>query len=218
MIFDWKKEAQRQQYYLLNLKRKAGLKPIRSFGELTVTLLTISFFVYFAIKPTFIIIAGLNKELGEKKEISDKLRQKITSLVTAQQEFSLYQDRFYLIDQALPEIPDFSLLILSLEKEASAAGVAFQSFSISKIESSQSVKTSQKIPQSATSFFNFSFSASGDYSSLKQFLSRLENLRRLATIKTITFTQNKKDEKNEQKTQLIVTGQADYYLTRPNPQ
>jgi Tfp pilus assembly protein PilO len=212
MIFDWRTEIGRYRYYFLNFRTLAQRKDIRSFGELSLTLLVISFFLFFAIKPTLVIIAGLTKEIKDKEEVSQKLQTKIASILSAQQEYSLNQDRFYLVDQALPETPDFPLLILAMQKEATSAGVAIESISITKIE----IKSASNQPNSSIPNFEFTSSVTGNYSNLKQFLSQIENLRRVVNFDQVSFSKVKKTNQtnNEpEKTRLMISGKANFYPT-----
>jgi len=214
MIFDWRTEINRYRYYFNNFQVIAKRKDLRSFGELSLTLLVISFFVFFAIKPTLVIVAGLTKEIKEKEQTSQNLQKKIASLVAAQQEYSLNQNRFYLVDQALPETPDFPLLILSVEKEATASGVTLESISITKIE----IKTPDKANPDRTEVpsFEFSSSVTGSYENLKLFLSKVESLRRVLSLDTINFGKTKSTQKESSKIILNISGQVNFYPRKEN--
>lgn len=208
MIFDWKTETYRYRYYLTNLKELGKRKDVGSFAELTATLFVISFFILFAIRPTFIIISGLMKEIKEKEEISNQLQQKVVALRMAQEEYSKNMSRLYLVDQALPEKPDFPLLIFAVEQEARSANAQMISFSITKI----GIKTNQvsKSKTAKVPFFDFNSTLTGDYQNLKEFLGKMENLRRVIEIDSINFTKTKKTEKEASKIKLSITGKVNF--------
>ena len=130
-------------------------------------------------------------------------------LVAAQTEYTQNQDRFYLIDQALPETPDFPLLIFSLEKEATTSGVSLQSISITKIELKNANKTNPN--PAAVPSFEFNSVLTGPYENLKLFLGQLENLRRIITLDTINFGKTKATEKEVAKISLSISGRVDFY-------
>jgi len=205
MIFDWKTEIHRYHRYFVELQGLTEKKSVRSFFNLTLTLLTISFFAFFAIRPTLVIIASLKREIETKQEINSKLQEKIVSLVNAQEEYSLSENRFYLLDQTLPPSSDFPLLILSVEKEASASGVQLSSLSLGKVEIIGKGKGSQN-PS-----FEFTFLAEGDYKNLKEFLARVENLRRSINFTSASLTKTKKEKEETVKIRLSVTGEANFY-------
>lgn len=209
MIFDWKTEVHRYRYYFVNLKTIGKREDVSSFAELTATFLVISFFILFAIRPTFVIVARLMREIQQQQEVSEKLQKKVVALRMAQEEFSNNMNRLYLVDQALPEKPDFPLLIFAVEKEAQETDTQIQSFSITKI----SVKSSEDVkPKTAqVSFFDFNLILTGDYKNLKEFLGKMEDLRRIIKIDSISFGKAKKAEKEPLKIKLSVTGRANFH-------
>lgn len=213
MIFDWKTEIHRYRHYFTNLRGLTEKKAVRSFTNLTLTLLTISFFGFFAIKPTLVIIASLVREIKDKQEINLRLKNKITDLVKAQDEYSLNQDRLYLLDQALPETPDFPPLIFALEREAILTGVQLTSFSISKIKIIEVKTKTESIPQKNSQIpsFEFNLSLTGEYQNLKEFLKNIENLRRSANFTSVSFAKVKQTGEEVPKIRLTILGKANFY-------
>jgi len=201
MIFDWKTEIHRHNRYFVNIGKMTERKDLRSMTGLTVTFFVISFFVLFAIKPTFIIVTGLTREIKDKREIDDKLQKKITTLVAAQEEYSLNENRFYLLDQALPETSEFPSFIVNTEKEAASCNVQIQSFAINKI-----VLISAK-----ESSFGFDLTATGNYQDLKTFLGRFEQLRRIFSLESISFGRTKKTVNEPSKIRLNISGKVNFY-------
>jgi len=208
MIFDWKTEIHRYRYYLVNLKEISKKKEVGSFAELTATLMVISFFILFAIRPTLIIVSGLIKEIKEKEEISNKLQGKVAALRASQEEYAKSANRLYLVDQALPEKPDFPLLIFTVEQEARATDTQLLSFSITKIGIKSSAPSKSKTAQ--VPFFDFHSTVTGDYQNLKEFLGRMENLRRVIEIDLVNFSKTKKTEKEPSRIRLSITGKVNF--------
>lgn len=209
MIFDWKTEIRRYRYYFVNLQKLTQRKDVGSFTELTFTFLVISFFLLFAIRPTFIIIAGLVKEINEKEALTEKLQSKIISLRAAQEEFSINMDRLYLVDQALPDKPDFPLLILAFEKEAALSNSQILVFSITKIGikgESDPTKNQASIP-----YFEFNSTLTGEYRDLREFLTRVENLRRAINLETVSFSKTKRTDQEPSRIKLSVSGLANFF-------
>jgi len=214
MIFDWKTEMHRYRRYFVDIQKIYKRKEVRTFGELTLSLLTISFFAFFAIKPTLVIIAKLTKEIKDKEEIQIRLRKKIADLLKAQENYSLTQNRFYLIDQALPLSPDFSSLIFPLEKEAYNSGLNVESFSISKIEIIRTAKV--KTPTDEALDFEFNLTLTGNYSDLQNFLRRVDQLRRIINLEKINFKSVKKAKESDQTTMLSISGVSKFYTANDN--
>jgi len=209
MIFDWKTETSRYRRYLAELRQLSQRKDVRSWTNLTLSFLTITFFGFFAIKPTLIIIAKLTKEIKDRKEINLQLKKKIASLIAAQEQYSANQERFYLIDQALPQTADFPSLLFCLEKEAASAGVQIQSFSITKIEiigTKKAKPADQKSPS-----FEFNLVLTGDYGNLQRFAGQIENLRRSLNLEKISFGKTKKIKEESPKIVLTISGKSNFY-------
>jgi hypothetical protein len=119
-------------------------------------------------------------------------------------------NRLYLVDQALPEKPDFPLLIFAVEKEAQETDTQIQSLSVTKI----SVKAGEEVQPKAApvSFFDFNLILTGDYQNLKGFLGRMENLRRIVKLDSISFEKAKKTEKELPK--IIGHGESQFSSPR----
>ncbi|MCK4588646.1 hypothetical protein KAT60_02400, partial [Candidatus Woesebacteria bacterium] len=86
MALGWRRGYLRYKSYFLNVivvyKRR---KDLRMFLEITLSLVTISFFAVFALKPTLLTIAELTKEIKTKEETVAKMDEKIQNLERGQQ-------------------------------------------------------------------------------------------------------------------------------------
>lgn len=201
MIFDWKTEIHRYNRYFVNIGKMAERKDLRSMTWLTVTFFVISFFALFAIKPTSIIITSLTREIKDKREIDDKLQKKITTLVAAQEEYSLNENRFYLLNQALPETSEFPAFIMNAEKEAASCNVQIQSFTINKINLTSTKESS----------FDFDLTVTGNYQDLRIFLGKFEKLRRVVGLESISFGKTKKTVNEPSKIRLNISGKVSFF-------
>ena len=101
--------------------------------ELFLTVGAVIFFAVFAIRPTLVTMSDLVKEIEDKKELDQKLTQKIASLSTAQSTYLEVQDRLYLLEQSLPSTPDFIFAIKVIEKIASDRNILIDSLSVPEI-------------------------------------------------------------------------------------
>jgi len=202
MKFNWRSEYYRYNRYFSNLQKK--VKEARSFAWLSVSIFTVSFFIIVAIKPTLVTITKLNKEIKDKREISQKLQVKINSIIAAQEEFAGNSDNLYLLSEALPEKSEFPKLAGFFESVALSSGVSVKSLSFESVGKSPPQTLKKDVPILGS--MSFSISTSGDYLQLKQFLNTLEASRRIIKIKNASFNQVKKEEVTE--LSLLVSGQA----------
>jgi len=186
-----------------NLGQFYRQKKIRVYTELILSLLTISFFLFFAIKPTAVIISGLIKKTADQKLVAKKLQAKINALTIARQEYLAVQPDLDLVKQALPQNAQPSELVKQLEALAIRTNVEIKSAQFSKVPLKADTKKSPSKPEEV----NFTLNLSGNYSDLKNFLQSLASLRRIVTLKSFTF--KTKTGKNEVLV-LSLKGQAFY--------
>jgi type IV pilus assembly protein PilO len=173
-------------------------KKYRTYAGLILTLFTIAFFAFFAIRPTLVTIASLMKEIEDKGMIAQKLEEKIDALSQARSQYSALSDELPLIEEALPQKSKPSLFVRQIETLTSQNGLFLQSIQISQVpllgkeETSKTPET--KIKEKGLSSLKFSFSVSGNYQNLKSFLKDLEDLRRIVTLSSFSFNLEQKGE------------------------
>ena len=207
MNTDIKEKYQQQRRYSIRLPKISYTVKTRSMIWLAVTILTVSFFLIAAIKPTLTTIAQLNREIKDKEEANQQLQKKINALITAQENYAKNSDNLILLDQALPENSEFPTLAYFLEQVATQSGVTLKSLNFERIDDRAETRK-QNSPSTGQSF-NFSLAASGEYVNLKGFLASLEASRRILTLTGSTFSKNKKNE-TETELQLSVSGKASF--------
>lgn len=196
----------RYRRYFVGVGALYKKKKARVYTGIVLSILTIAFFSFFAIRPTLVTISGLLKEIKDKNEIVDQMDRKISNLTKAQTNLNLLENRLYLVDQSLPEDPALSTLIKQLESLARLSSINFESVRYSKtnLQGEAEREESQEV--------NFSITLSGDYSNLKQFLNSLDTLRRIILVESFAFKSKKEGE--TQSLGLVISAKA-YYLKQP---
>lgn len=194
MAFDWQTEYHRYRRYFVDIgevyKKR---KKIRVYTEITLSFLIVSFFLFFAIKPTLLTIAELVKTINDQKLVTEQLQAKIKTLGSAQTEYNLIQNEVYLVDEALPIDTRTSILIKQLEVLARQSGVTIESFKLDQVylrgdAPKETQETKEKTQTKGTTQpINFTFSTSGEYQNLKSFLQSLTALRRIITVESFAF-------------------------------
>ncbi len=172
--------------YFTDLSHFYKTKKGHVYTGIIAALITINFFIFFAIKPTLITIVQLVKQVRDQKELSQDMDKKITALNSAQDKYLLIEGQLYLVDQALPKKPDLTILIKELEALAAKSQVAIVGSRISEVQIA-----SQEKPEEGKQPIDFTFTAVGDYPKLKEFMSSLSSLRRIVTIEGFSFQNNK---------------------------
>jgi len=183
MALGWKKGYIRYRSFFLDIYRVyKNRTDLKLFLEIILSLATISFFTYFALKPTAFTITELLKEIKAKEDVIARLDQKIKDLDTAT---GVYQSepRLVLLDQALPNAPSPEDFARQIQGVAAQAGVTLNSLIIGKVTLvGKDEKTAVSIDQTAlpegSGEIDFGVNATGTYDNLSAFLTTLENMRR----------------------------------------
>lgn len=180
-------------------------KKARVYTGIILSIFTIAFFGFFAIRPTLVTIGGLLKEIKDKREVVAQMDQKINNLNKAQTNYTRIEKDLDLVNESLPLDPDLPILIKQLESLARLSSVAIESVRFEKTNLQGEIETEEGQAS------GFSVTLVGDYKNLKDFLSSLDTLRRIISVKSFGFT-----SKTEEEIQvLILSISADaHYLTR----
>jgi Tfp pilus assembly protein PilO len=171
------KKAYKQFSPIVNSKKTA------SYFTITLSLLSLSFFGIFAIRPTIITATTLIKSVSDLKKLSIQYEEKIGNLVRGQSEYEQIRKQVPLIESALPADSQFSKLAKAVEKFALKENISFSQFQI------DSVPISMLPPVNKLYSYGFSMSGYGEYSSISLFISHLINWKRLITINNIELSQ-----------------------------
>lgn len=173
---------------------------IRTYGSLILTIMALSIFTIFAIKPTVETILILQKTLNDQNEILKSITKKSQDLSLGSSNYKtlIRQGLADKINKAVPPTPSVGELTVALEdiaEEASISAIQFQPFIITSITDS-----------SELSEISFTYNVEGSYDSLLSVLRNLKNSSRLISIENLTF--NKLESSG---LLLSVSGKA-YYL------
>lgn len=158
------------------IKKQREIEKNRRLFEIAFTFILISFFLFFAVRPTILTISALVGDIKSKQILSTKMSAKIDQVITAQDNFSAIQEKYYLVEDALPSAPNYAEAVNQID------GLTSQnSIFLDKIAFTQSEKQ----------FFSTKISTSSTFTSSLNLVSSLLNNRRLIDISEVTFTQNK---------------------------
>lgn len=178
----------RQYYQRLEPILKRPHVPAYTMAILS--LLTLSVFGAFAIRPAIKEIFELNRKIEDRNLVSKKLDEKIKNLNLAQKEYEEVQDDLSLILTALPQDSKFPPFLKNLEGVASSSGVALDNLKFQEITlwDPNAPKSNEGAPKA----LNFSLDASGPYPGLFLFLQSLEKGKRLISLDDLSLTSDRK--------------------------
>lgn len=185
------------------------------YVEVILTLFTISFFIIFAVRPAVVTISGLVGEINRKEELSQKMRQKINSVVVAQEQYGVVQENWELLASFLPSDFDFPQAIAQVAGSAQEDDVRLSGLTFDDLDFVNQDVLAKKKPDTLKQMGNknlealsFSFNSESDLEILKKYISRLERVRRWTKIDSyqLSKSDSKKDEEQSSGIDLLING------------
>ena len=172
------------------------------FLEIILSLVTISFFSIFALRPTFLTISTLLREIDTKKETVTKMNTKIKNLQTAQNILSQESARIPILELSIPVFPQPQNFVHQIEGITSTAQVEVLGVRVDE------TLLKGDLPVKDQGEMSFSVSATGSFQNLFSFLKNLENLRSPVKIDVLGISLAKQEAGNV--LTLVVTGKVPY--------
>lgn len=181
-----KTENQKNSYLYKNLLPILKKEKTQNFTTIVLTFLTLSFFGIFAINPTITTIARLQKQLSDSKFVDQKLKEKISSLNTLQNQYALVREDMQTVLNAIPTKPEtilFTALLQGVAKE--------NNISITRLQLFQVELSKKQHGKDIYSSFPFAIETEGTQNNLTIFLSSLINFQRIISIENVSYGKTK---------------------------
>lgn len=137
----------------------------KAYTLMGITLVALSIFGAFAIRPSLSTIFSLRKEVQDLRNVDALLDDKISNLSLAQSRYKTIKKDLYLLDVALPENPEVPTLLQVLNSFSGRSGVT-----ISDMQFDPAGTSTQKLQ---TKKAKIAFT--GTYPQVLKFLELLEN-------------------------------------------
>jgi Tfp pilus assembly protein PilO len=165
-----------------------------SFWVILTLILTIVM-VLAALKPTLGTIAGLLGQIKQRKEVSAALDKKITKLREAEEIMENNRENIGLLDEGLPQSPEWNDLATRLRSIATESGINLSSFSYSIIPvTGKGLPTKGEkdlVLPGRVDYITFFMTGQGEYSQMSSLVDSLEGLRRILVVTTFQIDRNK---------------------------
>ena len=161
-------------------KQRENRKFLKSL-EIVATFLLTSFFLFFAIKPTVSTISSLVGEIKAKEILKQQMHNKINNIIQAQNSFLQIQNKYQLIESCLPSRPKYNQADTQIRRASVKSGTNIQTVNYNVSE--------KEIEKKSTMVsYNLSFLTQSSYSQSIALLEKLQNLRRLINIESISYS------------------------------
>lgn len=179
-------------------------KVVRTYSSVIFTLLTISIFAVYAIRPTVLTIISLQKSIVEQQALAEKLKIKVNSLSLGKSNYErIDPDTKNKLINLIPIAPNLPRVLYSLsqmaeQNQATLSGIQFQPIDLDPIN---------PVPNknAVLSELDITFSFQGRYSQHVVILNELKKLDRLIEIQSVTMN---RQEANS--ILMTITGKAKF--------
>lgn len=158
---------------------------VKSSAPYIFSIIAITIFIVFVIRPTISTILELQKNIEESKQTLQSLNKKAQDLSLAKQNLeSIDPETLLKIDNSLPRQTNITSLISSLQNAAETQA------SVSALQIQPLTIFDSKAPHTYSNVgeIDFSFNVQGSYSELTTVLNNLQKSPRLLSIRTASIT------------------------------
>ena len=168
------------------IKRKLFVKKAADYSYTILFFISFAFFTFFVIRPNILTILSLQEEAGKLNILDVEYENVIKKIVDIQSFLQENGQDLYLLDEALPTLPQINKLVIDTQNSASSSGMSLATMSINKVD----LRDTQK--KSARSKISVTLDGEANFISSKEFILQIMNDRRLKMIQQISFNQNEK--------------------------
>ncbi len=173
---------------------------VKTYSPVVFSLITVTLFIIFAIKPTISTIISLQKSINEKQQILKQLEEKENSLTVGKSNYQRLSPKVR--EQLRTQIPSAisipclitNLRTLAALNEASISGLQFQPTLLEgKSDCPPQEEDLRNLNKNISlGEIDITFNTLGSYSQLTKFLNSLNQSNRLISIQNVNF--NKQQE------------------------
>lgn len=180
-----KSQSQIYSRYFTYIKPLTRLPIVKTYGTKIFTLIVMSIFIFYAIKPTVETILVLQKKLDDSTQVLEKINQKTNNLSKAQQNYANLDPNIKSkIEAAIPDTVGLKSVIQTLEQTAKVHEASVSALQIQPLV--LGVKTQDNL--GTLSEVAFTFNAEGGYQQLISMLQDLKSSDRLISIDNVSLS------------------------------
>jgi Tfp pilus assembly protein PilO len=155
----------------------------QKFLGLILTLCALSFFGFFAIRPTISIILKLRKEIVDSEFVLSQLETKTKNLNNLRKQYQSLQNDLSVITDAITIHPEAQLLFAQIQSIAQTSGVAINKLQNFEVEVVEGDKNNNKNYYS----YSFSVAGTGSFERISKFISTLTGMQRVVNIDMLSI-------------------------------
>lgn len=181
----------RYKKYSLDIRQFAEKPVARATLAISLTLVMTGIFLAFALRPTFMKIAELKREIEEAEKTLDTLKKKTESMQRVAKVWEDVKTNLPYIDQGVPISPDYRTFVKEIEVLGIRNEVVLTSVNLGpSLVSSQILKPYEKKVATEGIELPLMIQITGEYQQIKKFIQELSLLDRIVAIESITMAPN----------------------------
>jgi Tfp pilus assembly protein PilO len=172
----------------------------KTYTAIAITIILVGFLSFFSIRPTFVKIADLNKEIKDKENFKEKVDEKlrtVNSLIAQKQ--SVSEELLY-FEQAFPEDHSSGYIVANIAAIAKSYNLDLMGIEFNEIKG-EDYKTSyidqEKIDIETITTVEVNLSVEGNLTDIEKYVGRLEEFPRILDVQSISISSMSLNEYRE---------------------
>ncbi|MBI4096199.1 MAG: type 4a pilus biogenesis protein PilO [Candidatus Levybacteria bacterium] len=169
----------------------------QKFFGITLTILALMFFGFFAVNPTISAILKLKKEVADSEFVYSQLGDKLKNLSQLRNRYDNLQSDLNVITDSIPIEPNAHLLFAQIQTIALQSNIKIKTLNNYEVEVIKNNKISGKKYYS----YSFNISGEGSFENISKFISAITGMQRIISIDSFTIV-----DKNSQSLGFTIQG------------
>ncbi len=171
--------------YFTYIKPVAKIPVVKTYGSIIFSLFIITFFIFYAVKPTIETILVLQKKLEDSTTVLEKVNLKARNLSQAKQNYEGLEENFKSrFDTAIPDTVNLRSVIQTLEKSALEHQASISALQVQPLV----IDSKNEDVLGTLTQIAFNFNVAGKYQDLIAMLQDLKSSGRLISIEGLTLS------------------------------
>jgi|WetSurMetagenome_2_1015567.scaffolds.fasta_scaffold05040_2 Tfp pilus assembly protein PilO len=179
--------------YLLNVPSSLTSERSQKFFGIILTFCALSFFGFFAIKPTVSTIFKLQKEIKDNEFVLGQLETKIINLTQLKTAYSDLQGDIPVAMNAITVRPDVALLLAQIQSVGTMSNVTIKKLQNFEVQIVKNENSAEKDHYS----FSFSIGGNGSSDNIYKFMQTISNMERVINVDSFSINSLTTGEKDE---------------------
>lgn len=162
-----------------SIKKKLISTKTKDYTYSIIFLITLSFFLFFVIRPNLVNVFSLQEELGRLQILDTGYENVIKKIVNIQTFLETNRSDLYLLDQGISSAPQINKIVQDIEQAASSSGITVTQVDIGE------VALKEKEVRTSKDTLTVNMSTKADFEGARKFINKLLMQRRLKLIKHV---------------------------------